>query len=200
LTTVVFCWPGILVASPVKRTGAVAEQDVTPGHAGCPVSCGCIHVIASAAKQSILFFMPRHGLLRCASNDGEMATHTPLSSPRRRGSSTQRLLGSINTVSGILDRPPSRTMTTEYDVTFSRHESAACPPSRHVLDAGNARTRATAPARSLRDSASAHRADCRGRSGGPAFPAEPASPARCRSCRAVHVRCPCDNRYRSCLR
>jgi hypothetical protein len=162
------------------------------------------------------FFMPRHGLLRCARNDGEMATHTPLSSPRRRGSSTQQLLGSINTVSGILDRPPSRTMTTEFDVTFSRHESAACPPSRRVLGDGGwarrlrsfapyrsnsqARTRATAPTRSLRDIASAHRADCRGRSGGPAFPAEPASPARYRSCRAVHVRCPCDNRYRSCLR
>jgi hypothetical protein len=55
LTPVVFVWLGILVASPVKRTGAVAEQGVTPGHAGCPVSCGSIHVIASEAKQSILY-------------------------------------------------------------------------------------------------------------------------------------------------
>ena len=43
-----------------------------------------------------------NGLLRCARNDGEIATHTPLSSPRRRGSSTPRLLGSITDVSGIL--------------------------------------------------------------------------------------------------
>ena len=34
-----------------------------------------------------------------------------LSSPRMRGSSTPRFLGSIIGVSGILDRPPSRTMT-----------------------------------------------------------------------------------------
>ena len=38
------------------------------------------------------------------------------SSPRRRGSSTPRLIDSITAVSGILDHPPSRTMTVEYDV------------------------------------------------------------------------------------
>ncbi len=39
------------------------------------------------------------------------ATNQRSSSPRRRGSSTPRLLGSIAGVSGILDHPPSR-MTT----------------------------------------------------------------------------------------
>jgi hypothetical protein len=63
------------------------------------------------------------GLLRFARNDGEMATPTPLSSPRRRGSSTPRLLGSIIDVSGILDRPPPRTMTVECDFAFSRRIS-----------------------------------------------------------------------------
>ena len=44
--------------------------------------------------------------------------------PREGGvSSTLRLLGSITTVSGILDRPPSRTMTTEYEAAFSRRNS-----------------------------------------------------------------------------
>ena len=41
--------------------------------------------------------------------------------PRAGGvSSTPRLLGLITTASGILDRPPSRTMTTEYDFATSR--------------------------------------------------------------------------------
>jgi hypothetical protein len=41
--------------------------------------------------------------------------------PREGGaSSTPRLIGSITDVSGILDRPPSRTMTTEYDFAISR--------------------------------------------------------------------------------
>ena len=41
--------------------------------------------------------------------------------PRAGGvSSTPRLLGLITTASGILDRPPSRTMTTEYDFAISR--------------------------------------------------------------------------------
>ncbi len=53
-------------------------------------------------------------------NDVGIATHIPLSSPRRRGSSTPLLLGSITAVSGILDRPPSRTMTTGCDFALSR--------------------------------------------------------------------------------
>jgi hypothetical protein len=63
------------------------------------------------------------GLLRFARNDGEIATHTPLSSPRRRGSSTPRLLGSIINVSGILDHPHARVMTTEYALAISRRIS-----------------------------------------------------------------------------
>jgi hypothetical protein len=42
------------------------------------------------------------------------------------GSSTPRLLGSIISVSGILDRPPSRTMTTERvkrSFAISRHDA-----------------------------------------------------------------------------
>jgi hypothetical protein len=39
---------------------------------------------------------------------------TRSSSPRRRGSSTPRLFGSITSSSGILDHPPSRVMTTKY--------------------------------------------------------------------------------------
>jgi hypothetical protein len=61
-------------------------------------------------------------LLRFARNDVERATHTSLSSPRMRGSSTLRLLGSITGVSGILGRPHSRVTTTEYDFAISRHE------------------------------------------------------------------------------
>ena len=48
--------------------------------------------------------------------------HTLLSFPRMRESSTPRLFGSITGVSGILDRPPSRAMTTEYAPAFSRQE------------------------------------------------------------------------------
>ena len=50
-------------------------------------------------------------MLRCARNDAEMEPHAPLSSPRRRGSSTLRLLGSITDVSGILGHPPARVTT-----------------------------------------------------------------------------------------
>src|SRR5665213_2622211 len=39
--------------------------------------------------------------------------HNRLSSPRMRGSSTPRLIGSIAGVSGILDHPHARVMTTE---------------------------------------------------------------------------------------
>ena len=50
-----------------------------------------------------------------------MVLHTVLSYPAHAGvSGTPRLLGSIIDVSGILDRPPSRTTTTEYDFVFSR--------------------------------------------------------------------------------
>jgi hypothetical protein len=46
--------------------------------------------------------------------------NTLLSSPRRRGSSTPRPIDSIINVSGILDHPLSRVMTTERDFTISR--------------------------------------------------------------------------------
>jgi hypothetical protein len=61
-----------------------------------------------------------YGLLRFARNDGEIVNNTPSSSPRMRGSSTPRLLGSIIGVSGILDHPLSRVTTTEYDYAISR--------------------------------------------------------------------------------
>src|SRR3954463_13769349 len=54
--------------------------------------------------------------------------------PREGGvSSTLRLLGSITKASGILDHPPARVMTTEYDAAFSRRVSPEvcifiCPP------------------------------------------------------------------------
>ena len=49
--------------------------------------------------------------------------------PREGGaSSTPRLLGSITGVSGILDRPPSRTMTTERVFAISRHGFARAFP------------------------------------------------------------------------
>src|SRR2546428_10472670 len=54
--------------------------------------------------------------------------------PREGGaSSTPRLLGSIVDVSGILDHPPSRVMTTEYHFAFSRRVTPevcifVCPP------------------------------------------------------------------------
>jgi hypothetical protein len=44
--------------------------------------------------------------------------------PREGGaSSTPRLFGSITDVSGILDRPPSRAMTTEYKAAFPRRDA-----------------------------------------------------------------------------
>src|SRR6476659_5739759 len=45
----------------------------------------------------------------------EVPTTHRSSSPRRRGSSTPRPIGSITAVSGILDHPPSRVMTAEDD-------------------------------------------------------------------------------------
>src|SRR5438270_2609303 len=61
------------------------------------------------------------GLLRFARNDGWIATRLEIVIPREGGvSSTPRPIGSITDVSGILDRPPSRTMTTECGAVFSR--------------------------------------------------------------------------------
>ena len=63
------------------------------------------------------------------------AHQTRLSSPRRRGSSTPRLLGSITAVSGILDHPPrARVMTTEYD---SRSRGMICPRFASSLPSSN---------------------------------------------------------------
>jgi hypothetical protein len=68
-----------------------------------------------------------NGLLRCARNDGMISTHTPSSSPRRRGSSTPRPIGSIIDVSGILGHPPQCAIAHKAGdngicVVFSRHE------------------------------------------------------------------------------
>src|SRR5438874_12192003 len=67
--------------------------------------------------------------------------------PREGGvSSTPRLRGSIASVSGILDRPPSRTMTTNTNSTFRSHVGYPCnsieirPPHR-----GPCRTRCAEP-------------------------------------------------------
>jgi hypothetical protein len=54
---------------------------------------------------------------------GRHRPSTRSSSPRRRGSSTPRLFGSITAAAGILDHPPSRVMTTEYAFAFSRRVS-----------------------------------------------------------------------------
>ena len=55
-------------------------------------------------------------MLRCARNDGarggKLLLQPALSFPRKRESSTPRPLGSIMMASGILDRPPARTMTS----------------------------------------------------------------------------------------
>ena len=68
--------------------------------------------------------------------------HTVAVIPRAGGvSSTPRLLGSIIAVSGILDHPPARAMTTEYDVRdlatpFARGLLDNFPPSRNSEGAG----------------------------------------------------------------
>ena len=71
------------------------------------------------------------GLLRFARNDaeGRLCKHTVVSR-EGGGSSTPRPIGSIIDVSGILDHPPSRVMTTEYADTISRLEKPeACMSS-----------------------------------------------------------------------
>ena len=66
----------------------------------------------------------RHGSRDCARDDGsakQCRRSKPTVIPRAGGgSSTPRLIGSIIDVSGILDHPPSRAMTTEYDFAISR--------------------------------------------------------------------------------
>ena len=64
------------------------------------------------------------------------ATPRP-SYPRRRVSSTPRPLGSITDVSGILDRPPSRTMTA-VDIPAARFARALPTVSPKQEGAGNA--------------------------------------------------------------
>ncbi|MEH2624045.1 hypothetical protein V1292_002100 [Bradyrhizobium sp. AZCC 1719] len=60
--------------------------------------------------------------------------------PRVGGaSSTLQLINSITSVSGILDRPPSRTMTTEYEAAFSRRISPEVCISFALLDIGGRR-------------------------------------------------------------
>ncbi len=57
-------------------------------------------------------------------NDVEiLKRHTAVVPREGGGSSTPRLIGLIIDVSGILDRPPSRTMTVEYDFAISRHDA-----------------------------------------------------------------------------
>ena len=80
-------------------------------------------VIASAAKQSMVPQVGA-GLLRCARNERETASQRTAVIPREGGgSSTPRPIDSIINASGILDHPPSRVMTTEYDFAFSRRWS-----------------------------------------------------------------------------
>jgi hypothetical protein len=74
---------------------------------------------------------------RCARNDVRIATLHKASYPRRRVSSTPRPIDSIINVSGILDRPPARTMTAECVAAFSRricarglHKHLSLPPER----------------------------------------------------------------------
>jgi hypothetical protein len=91
----------------------------------CSSTPGPIHVIASEAKQSIS--PHKEGMdcfVACAPrNDGYR-----LVMPREGGaSSTLRLIDSIIDVSGILDHPPSRVMTTKYVSAFSRlNEPEVC--------------------------------------------------------------------------
>ena len=70
-----------------------------------------------------------------------LAMTVKLSCPRMRVSSTPRLLDSITAASGILDRPPSRTMTAERAFAFSRRTApevcSNSPPSK-TEGAGNA--------------------------------------------------------------
>ena len=56
-------------------------------------------------------------------NEAIHSPHNRSSYPRRRVSSTPRPIGSIIAASGILDHPPSRVMTTEYDSAFSRRDA-----------------------------------------------------------------------------
>jgi hypothetical protein len=71
-------------------------------------------VIASEAKQSIL---PHEERMDCfvasllAMTVDSVAAYKAVILRESGGSSTPRLLGSIISVSGILGRPPSRTMT-----------------------------------------------------------------------------------------
>src|SRR5215212_4362020 len=51
--------------------------------------------------------------------------HNGSSYPRRRVSSTPRLIGSITAASGILGHPPSRVTTTECVSAFSRRDARA---------------------------------------------------------------------------
>src|SRR5882724_12570599 len=83
-------------------------------------------VIASEAKQSISPSKERMDcfVARAPRNDVDGAAPLTAVVPREcGGSSTQRLLGSSIDVSGILDRPPSRTMTAEYVAAFSRRDA-----------------------------------------------------------------------------
>jgi hypothetical protein len=65
----------------------------------------------------------RRGASTRALNEGMAQLRSRLSSPRMRGSSTPQPIDSITVVSGILDRPLSRTMTVESVAQF--HDLAA---------------------------------------------------------------------------
>src|SRR5882724_3007311 len=88
---------------------------------GYPVRCGLSTSLRAKRSNPLSPRARKDGLLRFARNDGWMATEHEIVIPREGGvSSTLRLFGSIINVSGILDHPPSRVMTAEYDVAFSR--------------------------------------------------------------------------------
>jgi hypothetical protein len=85
----------------------------TPQMRGYPVRHG-LSTSLRAQRGNPRLRTPRYGLLRFARND------EGTSYPRRRVSSTLRPIVSITAASGILDRPPSRTMTGECVSAFSR--------------------------------------------------------------------------------
>src|SRR5260221_11664245 len=95
----------------------------------------------SATKQSILPLRCEMDCFASLAMTGMLRAYPMLSYPRMRVSSTPRPFESITDVSGILDRPLSRTMTTEYVSAFSRREAPEvlherCPSKRE--GAGNA--------------------------------------------------------------
>ena len=108
----------------------------------CEPARGYVRVIASEAKQSSLSLCREVDCFATlAMTVKYQSTTTTAVIPRAcGGSSTPRLIGSIIDVSGILDRPPSRTMTGECVSAFSRRAAPEFCMSRvsQTEGAGNA--------------------------------------------------------------